>query len=319
MAILTDVTGAFGNTPLMKLQRITKGCPAEILVKLEFMNPLSSVKDRIGVSMVDAACKAGLIHPETVLIEPTSGNTGIALAFVAAARGLRLKLVMPDSYSRERRALFLALGAELELTPGHLGMRGAVDKAMELAQRLPSSLVLQQFKNPANPAVHERTTGPEIWRDTGGQIDAIVTGVGTGGTITGVTRAIRKHNPQFMAFAVEPDRCAVISGGPPGPHGLQGLGAGFVPENLDRELLNGVVRIRDEDAFEMARRLAKEEGLLVGISSGANVAAALKVAALPGMAGRRIVTVCCSSGERYLSTPLFADLIASQCKGGESS
>lgn len=304
--ILDNVTKAFGCTPLVRLRRVTESSRVEIFAKLEFMNPLASVKDRIGVSMIEAAEAAGEIHPGTVLIEPTSGNTGIALAFVAASKGLRLKLVMPDSYSQERRSIFRALGAELELTSGRLGMQGAVDRAMSLAAKLPDALVLQQFQNPANPAVHEQTTGPEIWAATGGRIDAIVAGVGTGGTISGVTRAIRKRNPHFMAFAVEPDRCAVISGGPPGPHGIQGLGAGFVPQNLDRDLLNGVVRISDEEAYEMSRRLAREEGLLVGISSGANVAAALKVAALPVMQGRRIVTVCCSGGERYLSTPLFA-------------
>lgn len=308
MPILENVTGAFGRTPLMRLRRVTEGCHAEVFAKLEFMNPLASVKDRIGVSMVEAAEAAGKVNPETVLIEATSGNTGIALAFVAASRGLRLKLVMPDSYSMERRMLFRALGAELELTPGRLGMGGAVDRARELAESLPDALILQQFENPANPAVHERTTAEEIWEDTNGEIDALVTGVGTGGTITGVSRGLKRKNPGFKSFAVEPDRCAVISGGPPGPHEIQGIGAGFIPSNLDKSILDGVVRVKAEEAFAMARRLAVEEGLLVGISSGANVAAALKVASLPGMRGRRIVTFCCSSGERYLSTRLFAHL-----------
>jgi len=303
--LLDNITQAFGNTPLVRLRRVTEADGAEIYVKLECMNPLSSVKDRIGVSMVEAAEAEGLLGEGTVLIEPTSGNTGIALAFVAASRGYRLKLVMPDSYSKERRAIFLSLGAELELTPGRLGMQGAVDRAMELSERLDDALVLQQFENPANPLVHERTTAEEIWEDTGGKVDAIVTGVGTGGTITGITRALKRKRRAFMAFAVEPDRCAVLSGGPPGPHEIQGLGAGFVPPNLDRDLLSGVVRVTDEEAFSMSRRLAREEGLLVGISSGANVAGALKVARLPAMAGRRIVTMCCSGAERYLSTKLF--------------
>jgi cysteine synthase A len=308
MALLEDVTGAFGRTPLVRLRRVTQGCGAEIYAKLEFMNPLASVKDRIGVSMVEAAAAQGRLHAETLLVEPTSGNTGVALAFVAAAKGLRLKLVMPDSYSVERRALFRALGAELELTPGRLGMQGAVERARALVEAHPDALMLQQFENPANPAVHERTTAEEIWADTGGQIDGLVTGVGTGGTITGVSRVLKARIGGFRVFAVEPDRCAVISGGPPGPHDIQGIGAGFIPANLDRSLLDGVVRIKDEEAYEMARRLAREEGLLVGISSGANVAAALKVASLPGMRGRRLVTFCCSSGERYLSTRLYAHL-----------
>ncbi len=309
MPVLDNVTQAFGKTPMVRLRRVTAGCGAEVLAKLEYMNPLASVKDRIGVSMIEAAEKAGKINPDTLLVEPTSGNTGVALAFVAAAKGLRLKLVMPDSYSVERRALFQALGAELELTSGRHGMKSAVDRAMQIVDSEPNALMLQQFENPANPAIHERTTAQEIWEDTEGNIDALVTGVGTGGTITGVSRGIRKHKSSFRVFAVEPDRSAVISGSPPGPHGIQGLGAGFVPGNLDRSLLDGVVRIKDEEAFDMARRLAKEEGLLVGISSGANVAAALKVAALPAMRGRRIVTFCCSAGERYLSTQLYAHLL----------
>jgi cysteine synthase A len=310
MPILDNVTQAVGHTPLVRLRRVTDGCGAEILAKLEFMNPLASVKDRIGVSMIETAAAQNLLGPGAQLVEATSGNTGIALAYACAARGLPITLVMPDSYSAERRAIFQALGARLELTPGHLGMRGAVDRAAELVAKTPGALMLQQFENPANPATHERTTAEEIWNDTAGHVDAVVTGVGTGGTLTGVARALKRRNSAFRAFAVEPDRCAVLSGGPPGPHEIQGIGAGFVPKNLDRSLLDGVVRVKDEEAFEMARRLAKEEGLLVGISSGANVAAALKVAKLPGMRGRRIVTFCCSSGERYLSTRLFAHLIA---------
>ncbi len=310
MPILNSVLEAFGNTPLVRLQRVTAGVEVEIYAKLEYLNPLASVKDRIGVAMVAAAQEQGRIGPDTVLLEATSGNTGIALAFVAAARGLRLKLVMPDDYSIERRAIFLALGAELELTPGRLGMQGAVDRVQQLAETLDDGLLLQQFENPANPAVHERTTAQEILRDTGGAVDMLVTGVGTGGTLTGVTRALKREIPGFLSFAVEPDRCAVISGGPPGPHGIQGLGAGFIPPNLDLDLIDGVVRVTDEEAYAMSRRLAAEEGLFVGISSGANVAAALKVASQPTLRGKRIVTFCCSAGERYLSTPLFADIIA---------
>lgn len=308
MAVGQSILECVGRTPLVRLQRVTEGCPAEVWAKLEFFNPMASVKDRIGVSMVEAAERAGQISPDTVLIEPTSGNTGIALAFVAAAKGLRLKLVMPDSYSSERQMLFRALGAEVELTPGARGMQGAVDHAARLARATPNALILQQFDNPANPAAHTRTTGPEIWADTEGRIDALVAGVGTGGTISGTTRYLRTHNPRLLAFAVEPTESPVISGGAPGPHDIQGIGAGFVPGNLDRSLLSGIVQISTEEAFAMARRLAAEEGILSGISSGANVAAALKVAKLPRMRNKRIVTFCCSSGERYLSTPLFAHL-----------
>ncbi|MBH23273.1 MAG: cysteine synthase A [Myxococcales bacterium] len=308
MPVYDNITQTMGRTPLVRLRRVTEGCHAEIYTKLEFFNPLSSVKDRIGVSMIDDAESRGLLHPESLLIEPTSGNTGIALAFVAASRGLRLKLVMPDNYSQERIVLFRALSAEIELTPGHLGMQGAVDRARELVETNADAIMLQQFENPANPAVHERTTAQEIWSDTEGKVDAFVAGVGTGGTITGVTRGLQAHKANIQAFAVEPAESPVISGGPPGPHDIQGIGAGFVPKNLDTELLTGIVRISTEEAFAMARRLASEEGILAGISSGANVQAALKVANMPHMRGRRIVTVCCSSGERYLSTALFAHL-----------
>ena len=308
MPVYDNITQTMGRTPLVRLRRVTEGCHAEIYTKLEFFNPLSSVKDRIGVSMIDDAESRGLLHPGSLLIEPTSGNTGIALAFVAASRGLRLKLVMPDNYSQERIVLFRALSAEIELTPGHLGMQGAVDRARELVETNADAIMLQQFENPANPAVHERTTAQEIWSDTEGKVDAFVAGVGTGGTITGVTRGLQAHKANIQAFAVEPAESPVISGGPPGPHDIQGIGAGFVPKNLDTELLTGIVRISTEEAFAMARRLASEEGILAGISSGANVQAALKVANMPHMRGRRIVTVCCSSGERYLSTALFAHL-----------
>jgi cysteine synthase A len=303
--LLSNVLEAVGNTPLVRLQRVTEGVDVEIYAKLEYMNPLASVKDRIGVAMVDAALRDGLVGAGSVLIEATSGNTGIALAFATTVRGLRLKLVMPDDYSVERRSILTALGAELELTPGRLGMQGAVDRARALGESLPDAFLVQQFENPANPAVHERTTAREILRDTGGAVDMLVTGVGTGGTFTGVTRVLKPEIPGFMSFAVEPDRCAVISGGPPGPHGLQGLGAGFIPGNLDIDLVDGVVRITDEEAYAMCRRLALEEGLFCGISSGANVAACLKVASQPTLRGKRIVTFCCSAGERYLSTPLF--------------
>jgi len=309
MPIYDSIVQTVGRTPMVRLNRVTREAKAEIYVKLEFFNPLSSVKDRIGASMIAAAEAEGRIHPETLLVEPTSGNTGIALAFVAAARGLRLKLVMPDSFSRERMALFQTLGAELELTPGHKGMQGAIDRANSIVNASTDAIMLQQFENPANPLAHELTTAEEIWADTDGDIDAIVAGVGTGGTITGCTRALKRHNSRFKAFAVEPDESPVLSGGPAGPHLIQGIGAGFVPRNLDTSLLDGVVRIKGEEALEMARRLATEEGILCGISSGANVAAAIKVSQLPIMRKKKLVTVCCSSGERYLSTALFRHLL----------
>ncbi len=293
------------DTPLVRLTRVVPPEHATVLLKLEFFNPFASVKDRIGRAMIEAAEKAGILNPETEIIEPTSGNTGIALAFVAAAKHYRLTLTMPESMSLERRGMLRALGANLVLTPAKEGMRGAINAAQELAQRTPNSWVPQQFDNPANPAVHERTTGREIWEDTGGRVDFIVAGVGTGGTITGVTRYIRPKKPDFKAIAVEPVDSPVISGGKPGPHKIQGIGAGFIPKNLDTSLLSGVETVSNDEAFAWARRLASEEGILGGISTGANVAAAARVAARPENRGKVIVTVAASFGERYLSTPLY--------------
>jgi cysteine synthase A len=296
------------NTPLVKLNRVVPPDCATVLLKLEFFNPLSSVKDRIGRSMIEAAERDGILTPQTEIIEPTSGNTGIALAFVAAARGYKLTLTMPESMSLERRALLRALGAKLVLTPAKEGMPGAIAKAKELAASTPNSWIPQQFDNPANPEVHERTTGREIWEDTDGRVDMIVTGVGTGGTITGVTRYIRPRKPSFQAIAVEPADSPVISGGKPGPHKIQGIGAGFIPSVLDTSLLNGVETVTNEDAFAWARRLALEEGLLVGISTGANVCAAIRVGMRRENRNKVIVTIAPSSGERYLSTPLFENI-----------
>ena len=296
------------NTPLVQLNGVLPPGAATVLLKLEFFNPLSSVKDRIGRAMIEAAERDGILTPETHIIEPTSGNTGIALAFVAAARGYRLTLAMPESMSIERRALLRALGANLDLTPAKDGMRGAIARAHELAEQTPNSWVPQQFDNPANPDIHEQTTGQEIWEDTGGRVDMIVAGVGTGGTITGITRCLRAKNPDFKAYAVEPVDSPVISGGKPGPHKIQGIGAGFIPKNLDTSLLSGVETVTNDEAFAWARRLAREEGILVGISTGANVAAAVRVASRPENRGKVIVTIACSCGERYLSTPLFESL-----------
>jgi cysteine synthase A len=293
------------NTPLVRLNGVVPPGAATVLLKLEFFNPLSSVKDRIGRAMIEAAERDGILNPETHIIEPTSGNTGIALAFVAAARGYRLTLAMPESMSLERRALLRALGANLDLTPAKDGMRGAIARAQELADKTPNSWIPQQFDNPANPDIHQQTTGREIWDDTGGRVDMIVAGVGTGGTITGVTRYIRAQNPDFKAYAVEPVDSPVISGGKPGPHKIQGIGAGFIPKNLDTSLLNGIETVTNDEAFNWARRLAREEGILAGISTGANVAAAMRVAARPENRDKVIVTIACSFGERYLSTPLF--------------
>ena len=308
MTIAEDVTQLIGNTPLVRLNRVTEGAVADVVAKLEFFNPANSVKDRIGVAMLDAAEQAGLIKPETIILEPTSGNTGIALAMVCAARGYRIVLTMPETMSVERRMLLRAYGAELVLTPGAEGMPGAIAKAEELAKTDQRYFVPQQFENPANPAIHRATTAEEVWRDTDGKVDIFVSGVGTGGTITGVAQVIKERKPAAQFVAVEPAASPVLSGGQKGPHPIQGIGAGFVPPVLDLDLVDEVITVGNDDSLNLARRLAAEEGLLVGISSGAAAVAALQVARRPENAGKLVVVVLPDFGERYLSTPLFADV-----------
>jgi cysteine synthase A len=305
--IASDITQLIGNTPLVRLHRVAADLQATVLVKLESFNPCSSIKDRIAVSMINAAEQAGEIDDKTVLVEPTSGNTGIGLAFVAAARGYKLVLTMPDTMSIERRKLLSALGAELVLTPGSAGMKGAIAKATELVESNPHHLMLQQFENPANPEIHRKTTAEEIWSDTGGEIDIFVAGVGTGGTITGVAEVLKERKPELKAVAVEPQDSPVLSGGSPGPHKIQGIGAGFVPGIMNTDIIDEVIQVSHEDAGTAARRVAKEEGLLVGISSGGNIWAALILAARPENQGKVIVTVAPDTGERYLSTWLFEE------------
>ena len=308
--IYNDITETIGNTPLVRLNRTAKkhGALADVLLKLEFFNPLSSVKDRIGVAMIDAGLKAGKIKPDTVIIEPTSGNTGIAFAFVAAAKGLKLILTMPETMSIERRKLLKILGAKLVLTEGAKGMKGAIAKAEELHKQIPNSVVLQQFSNPANPEIHRKTTAEEIWRDTDGKVDFIVAGVGTGGTITGVAEVIKKRKPSFKAVAVEPAKSPVISGGASGPHKLQGIGAGFIPANLNAKIVDEVIQVNEEDSGPVSKEVNQLDGIPVGISSGAAIWAALQVAKRPENKGKTIVAIVPSSAERYLSTWLFADI-----------
>jgi cysteine synthase A len=305
--VYNSITETIGDTPLVRMQRMPKeaGAKADILLKLEFFNPIASVKDRIGVSMIETLEREGHLKPDSVIIEPTSGNTGIALAFVAAAKGYKLILVMPESMSIERRKMLVLLGAELELTPAELGMKGALARATELLEQHPNAVMPQQFENPANPEIHRRTTAEEIWNDTGGKVDVIISGVGTGGTLTGVGQVLKKKNPDLKMIAVEPEDSPVLSGGQPGPHKIQGIGAGFVPSILDTSQIDEVVTICNETAFETARKVAREEGIPVGISSGAAIAAALEVAAREGMEGKTVVAIIPSFAERYLSTALF--------------
>lgn len=306
--IANDVVELVGNTPLVRLNRVTGNAGATVLAKLEFFNPASSVKDRIGVSMIEAAEQAGKIGPDTIVLEPTSGNTGIALAFVCAAKGYRCTLLMPDSMSMERRTLLRAYGAELILTPAAEGMNGAIRQAEAMAAADPRYFIPQQFENPANPAVHARTTAEEIWRDTDGQVDILVAGIGTGGTITGVSEVLKERKPSFRSVAVEPADSPVLAGGKPGPHKIQGIGAGFIPAILNTSIIDEIVHVTNDEAFAMARRMGREEGILAGISSGAAVHSAVQVAQRPENAGKMIVVIVPSNGERYLSTALYADL-----------
>jgi len=308
MHVADSITDLIGNTPLVRLNRVTEGCAATIVAKLEFFNPLGSVKDRIAFSMIEAAERDGKIGPDTVIVEPTSGNTGIGLAFVCAARGYKCILVMPETMSMERRVLLKALGAELVLTPAAEGMIGAVQRAEALVRANPGHFMPQQFENPANPAIHRRTTAEEIWRDTDGQADFLVAGVGTGGTITGVGEVIKPRKPSFKCIAVEPAASAVLSGRPRGPHPIQGIGAGFIPAVLRTDMIDEIITVENSDAVSMTRRLAREEGILAGISSGAAAWSAIQVAKRPENAGKLIVTVFPSTGERYLSTPTYAEL-----------
>ncbi len=307
--IYDDITQTIGHTPLVRINRMAEGCGAEVFAKLEFFNPLSSIKDRIGLAMVEAAERAGELKPGAVLIEPTSGNTGIALAFVAAVKGYRLILTMPEQMSVERRALLRGLGADIELTPTAEAMHGAVKRAYELARELPNAVVLHQFSNAANPAAHEATTAVEIWDDTDGDVDVLIAGVGTGGSISGTGRALKARNPALRVVAVEPSGSAVLSGKPPGMHHIQGIGAGFVPDNFDRSVVDEVCTVTDDEAITFARRLAREEGIPAGISSGAACKVAIDVAGRAEMAGKRVVVLFASSAERYLSTRLYRDLV----------
>ncbi len=308
MKIASNVTELIGNTPLVRLNRLSQGAQAEVVAKLESFNPAHSVKDRIGVAMIDAAEKAGLIDKDTVIVEPTSGNTGIALAMVCAARGYHCILTMPETFSKERRMLLRAYGAELILTPGTEGMNGAIKRAEEMAASNTKYFMPQQFKNPANPEIHRKTTAEEIWKDTDGEVDFLVAGVGTGGTITGAGEVLKKHKPSLRVVAVEPESSPVLSGGQKGPHKIQGIGAGFVPEVLNTQVYDEVIRVKDDDAMETARRMAKEEGLLIGISAGAAAWAALQIARRKENAGKMVVVILPDFGERYLSTSLFSDL-----------
>ncbi len=305
MKIADDITQLIGRTPLVRLRKVTAGVDAQIVAKLESQNPAASVKDRIGLAMIEAAERDGLLKSDSVIVEPTSGNTGIALAFVAAVKGYQCVLVMPETMSLERRITLRAFGAKLVLTEGAKGMRGAIDKANELSAAIPNAFMPQQFMNPANPEVHRRTTAIEIWEDTDGQVDALISGVGTGGTITGVAQVLKEKKPSFQAIAIEPEASPVLSGGSPGPHPIQGIGAGFVPDVLDRDLIDDVIKVSADDSFDMARRLAKEEGILCGISSGAAVTAAIEYGKRSENAGKLVVAIIPSFGERYLNTKLF--------------